>query len=218
MNNKFNNKLTLINYYKPKTKNQRILKHSILDNTVTIGYGPSGCGKTMATIGLACNELFKEKIDKVLVTRPIVSCDTDMGAFPGSAKEKLGPYISAQYDYFNFFLGKSIKFAVEKKMVEFWPTQLLRGHTFKDTWMILDEAQNCTPKQLKMFLSRLGENSKVIILGDTRQQDIKRSGLEFCISYLTNLESVEHVELNKEDILRHPLIPHILDIFEEQGV
>jgi len=205
--------------FKPQTKNQHEYIRSIAENDITIVEGPAGTGKTFLAIGMACQYLLQGKLLKVLVSRSIIGCDNELGFFPGDVQEKVAPYMIPYIDYFRYFIGpdKTDKLLHFNELV-LYPVELLRGHTYNNTMMILDEASNCTERQVKMFLTRMGKGSKVIMIGDSAQSDIGRNGFDFCVNNMDNLQGLGLVRLNRSDILRHPIIPHILEVFERKNI
>lgn len=206
------------NTFKPQTENQFDFIRSISENDLTICEGPAGTGKTFNSIGLACQYLLDGKIQKILVSRSIIGCDNELGWFPGDVSEKIAPYMLPYYEYFKYFIGNTkTEELIHYGNILLYPVELLRGHTYDDTFMLLDETQNCTIKQVKLFLTRMGKRSKSIMVGDSSQSDIDSNGLKFCIDNLNGIKNVSICYLNKQDILRHPIIPHILEIFEKRN-
>jgi phosphate starvation-inducible PhoH-like protein len=201
-----------------KTENQHNYIRSIFENDVIICSGPSGSGKSMIAAGIAAEHLFNDRYEQIIVTRPLICSGRDIGALPGDIGEKIAPYVMPMMEYFRMFLGNSLYVnMVNEKKIRFEPLEVMRGSTFHRTYMILDEAQNCTFDQIKMFMTRIGENSKVIINGDIKQNDLKgRSGLESCMVKLKNIEGVGIIELTKSDIQRHGIIGKILTALEDE--
>ena len=206
----------LIEPFSAKTQGQKEYVRSMVENDITICHGLAGTGKTLCSIGLACQYLMTGRIGKILVSRSIIGCDNEIGALPGNVDEKIQPYFYAYLDYVEWFIGKyNTQRFIEEGLIEFTPVELLRGRTYKNTFMILDEAQSTTIKQLKLFISRIGDGSKIVLIGDTRQSDIKNSGFHFCIDKLVDIENVRTVELGPQDVLRHPIIPKVMRIFDD---
>lgn len=200
--------------FTPKTEGQIEYMKTLEESDVTICFGPAGTGKSMCAIAYASQELLNKRVDSILVARSIVSCDNDIGFLPGGIKEKIDPYMAPYIDYFKNFLGDGrFGHLAGQGVIKFMPVELLRGTTFKKTVMILDEAQNVTRKQIKMFLSRIGEGSKLILIGDPEQSDINNNGFDFCIDNLYGIKGLGIAEMIDEDILRHPIIPEIMRKF-----
>lgn len=202
-----------------QTEHQKEYIRSIYENTVTICHGFSGSGKSMCSIGIACQQLHRKEIKNVVVAKPIIGCDNEVGTLPGTLNERIHPYMYPVLEYFEYFLGKFKAQQLLNVSINLFPIELVRGHTYNNSFMILEEAQNCTPKQVKLFLSRIGHNSKVVIIGDEKQSDIgNNNGLQFCIDNFNKVKDINVVRFDKYDVLRHPLIPDILEIFENKGI
>ena len=216
-NNKKKYSPSTIKKLEAKTTNQEEFIRSLIENIVTICYGPAGSGKSYLSIGISCHHLHDKKIEKVVVAKPIIGCGNELGSLPGDVEGKIHPYMVPSLDYFRLFLGQQFSNNIHKN-IELYPIELIRGHTYHNAYMILEEAQNCTPHQIKLFLSRIGRNSRAIIIGDNKQTDIYNNGLEFCIQYFKNIKNVGLVEFNTNDIIRNGIIPHILEVFEKNGV
>lgn len=205
-----------------KNEAQGQLISSILAKDITIINGPAGTGKTYVSATLALEELLAGRINKILLTRPMKECDEDMGHLPGEIAEKYEPWIRPILDVFREHMTEgALGYALKSGKIEFCPLQFMRGSSFKNTWAILDEAQNVTPKQMKMFLTRLGEGSKLIIDGDINQTDLvdhrgvlQLSGLEDALIKLEKLDEVGVATFTRADIVRHGLIRKILDRYE----
>ena len=205
-----------------KTDNQAKYISSIIDNTVTICCGPAGSGKSYITSGLACQYLRDNKISKILISRPLVTVGRSVGFLPGSIDEKISPFNCIMEEHFQEFLSKEEYISARRaKEIFYMPLETMRGATYKDTYMILDEAQNFTMDQIKMFLTRVGYGSKVVINGDLGQTDIKRnyynetSGLGEVMDRLEGLKDVGICELDHDDIQRHSIISPILRALEQ---
>lgn len=200
-----------------KTKNQEKYIEAIYMNDIIFCTGPAGCGKSYIAAGLAAKLLFEEKYDQIIVTRPLVCTGKDVGALPGELGEKIAPYLTPMQENLRNFLGIAYygHFLSERK-IRFEPLEMMRGATFNNSIMILDEAQNCTLEQIKMFVTRIGNNSKVLINGDVKQTDIKgKSGLEFCISRVSDIDGISVCRLTHEDIQRHDVIAKFIRAIEE---
>lgn len=171
---------------------------------------------SMISAGIGAEHLHADRYEQIVVTRPLICSGKDIGALPGEIGEKIAPYVMPMMEYFRMFLGNPLYTAlVNEKRIRFEPLEVMRGSTFHNTYMILDEAQNCTFDQIKMFMTRIGDNSKVIINGDIKQNDLRgRSGLETCMNKLKNIEGVGIIELTNADIQRHGIIGKILNALE----
>lgn len=203
------------NKVKPKTRNQSLFIKSIEENNLTICHGPSGTGKTLCAIGYACEALLAGRIDKILVSRTIVACG-DLGALPGDESEKSAPYFIPYFEYLERILGRQYRSFLHKQIL-LRPLELLRGHTYDRTALILDEAQNADAKQIKLFISRMGTDAKVILIGDESQSDASATGFRFCINFLENISGVAIVKFDYGDILRNRELAPILAVFDKNG-
>lgn len=198
-----------------KTENQKDYIRSIVDNDITFCSGPAGCGKSFISAGIAAQHLRFGKIENILITRPLVSAGGNLGALPGNVKEKIDPYLSPMREHLRYFLTQKMYGEYANKFViRYEPLETMRGYNFHNTYMILDEAQNCTLKQIRMFLTRMGQNSKVIINGDLKQTDLHNSGLEEAIDRLKSLQGVGIVNMDYSDIQRNSLLAAVLRALE----
>lgn len=199
-----------------KTPNQKDYIISIVENDITFCCGPAGSGKSFIAAGIAANHLHKGEIDKIIITRPLVCVGKDIGALPGELHEKIAPYLTPMQENMKFFLGQSLYgYYNNESRLRYEPLEVMRGSTFHDSYMILDEAQNCTFEQVKMFITRMGKNSKIIINGDIGQSDIRgASGLEYCMDRLEGVLGVGVCELTHEDIQRNGILGRVLDALE----
>ena len=199
-----------------KTYNQKEYIRSIIENDVVFCSGPSGSGKSYVAAGIAAEQLHRGEIDQIIITRPLVCTGKDIGSLPGELGEKIAPYLLPMKENLKFFLGRGYYGHYENEgQIHYKPLEIMRGSTFHNSYMILDEAQNCTTDQIKMFITRMGKNSKVLINGDTNQDDLRgRSGLEFCIDKLKNVNGVGVCELTYEDIQRNDIIGRVLTALE----
>ena len=200
-----------------KTENQKNYIRGIVENNIIFCSGPAGSGKSFIAAGIASDHLHKGTIEKIIITRPLVCTGKDIGSLPGELQEKINPYLVPMKENLKHFLGawNYNKYYSEGKIL-FEPLEMMRGRTFHDTYMILDEAQNCTFDQIKMFVTRMGQDSKVLINGDIKQTDLNRgrSGLESCMHKLSNIEGVSVCELTHGDIQRNDLIARVLRVLE----
>ena len=201
-----------------KTQNQKNYILSIIENDITFCFGPSGTGKSFVAAGIAAQHLNRQKTSQIIVTRPLVCAGKNLGAVPGEIEDKVKPYLKPMEENLKFFLGnKKFKKLMDQDIIKFEPLELMRGASFHNSYMILDEAQNCTLDQIKMFITRIGENSKVIINGDVKQTDLKDgSGLRICINKLTEIKGVGICEFNHNDIQRNSIISSILVALEDE--
>ena len=197
------------------TKAQGAYINAILDNVITFGIGPAGTGKSYVVAGLAADMLREKKIDRILLTRPGVEAGEKFGFIPGELEEKYAPYIEPFREIFNERLGRSqVDYLIKHKRICAMPIAFMRGRTFKNCWAILDEAQNTTPGQMKLFLTRIGDNCKVIIDGDIEQKDIPtQSGLSDAVSRLKHTKKVGIVEFTVEDVVRSGIVKDIIKAY-----
>lgn len=199
-----------------KTNNQKEYIRSIVENDITFCTGPSGTGKSFIAAGIAAEHLLKDKIETIIVTRPLVCTGKDIGSLPGELSDKIKPYLQPMEENLKYFLGRD-KFGLyyNTRRIKFEPLETMRGATYHNSYMILDEAQNCTLEQIKMFITRMGESSKVIINGDTKQTDLyDANGLTYCLNKLSNLNGVGICKLDYHDIQRNGILGAILHALE----
>ncbi|MGC9070705.1 MAG: PhoH family protein [Elusimicrobiales bacterium] len=204
---------------KPKTSNQKRYVKLMEENDIVIAIGPAGTGKTFIATAVALRFLKEKLVRKIVVTRPIVESGERLGFLPGDIDEKVNPYLKPVYDNFYNLLGPE-KFQIykEEQIIESLPLAYMRGRTLENAFIILDEAQNTTILQMKMFLTRMGLNSKIVITGDITQIDLKEkhtSGLLTLLKILKNIKEIKIIHLNKTDIVRHPIVSKIVDAYEE---
>ncbi|HET9028967.1 MAG TPA: PhoH family protein [Candidatus Aquilonibacter sp.] len=199
---------------RPKTAGQRALVRSIEENTLTIGIGPAGTGKTFLAVVMAVRALKNREISRVILSRPAVEAGEKLGFLPGDLREKVDPYLRPLYDALEDCLdGAIVAKYLERGTIEVAPLAYMRGRTLNDAFIILDEAQNATADQLKMFLTRLGAGSKMVVNGDVTQVDLPhgaRSGLRDAAHRLAQLDDIGVVELTETDVVRHPLVASII--------
>ncbi|PJZ70227.1 phosphate starvation-inducible protein [Leptospira perolatii] len=202
----------------PRTKNQDKYIQSFLNNLITFGVGPAGTGKTFLSVATACRFLQNGVIDRIVLTRPAVEAGENLGFLPGDLNQKVDPYLRPVYDALNECIGfeKTQEYIALTK-IEIAPVAFMRGRTLSNSFIILDEAQNCTLSQLKMIMTRLGRNSRMCISGDVTQIDLEhgRSGFDRVVNLFRNTEGIGLVFFGKEDITRHPLVETIVRKFEE---
>jgi len=206
---------------RPKTGGQRAFVASIAKNTLTFGIGPAGTGKTFLAIVMAVRALKEREISRIVLSRPAVEAGEKLGFLPGDLKEKVDPYLRPLYDA----LGESLDDAtvgkyLERGVIEVAPLAYMRGRTLSDAYVILDEAQNTSREQLKMFLTRLGSGSKMIVSGDVTQIDLPRgalSGLVEAEGLFTGIDSVGIVRMTESDIVRHPLVAKLVAAYQRGG-
>jgi phosphate starvation-inducible PhoH-like protein len=208
---------------RPKTANQKRYVDAIEDHTITFGIGPAGTGKTYLAMAMAVAALQAKKINKIVLTRPAVEAGESLGFLPGTLSEKIDPYLRPLFDALHDMIDiDSIPRLMQSGIIEVAPLAYMRGRTLNDAFIILDEAQNTTPEQMKMFLTRLGFGSKMVVTGDVTQIDLpngQNSGLKIVRDILKDIDDIAIMELTAEDVVRHRLIGDIVkayDIFDEQ--
>lgn len=202
----------------PRTQAQKKYIHAIKNNCLTFGIGPAGTGKSYCAGGVAAEAMQNGQIERIIITRPAVEAGENLGFLPGDIEEKFAAYIDAFLDILNLRLGAgTVKYLMRHGRIVAAPLAFMRGRTFaEDTFVILDEAQNTTPAQMKMFLTRIGENCKVVINGDIKQSDIHgRNGLLDAVDRLSGLARVHIHEFNRDDIVRSGLVRDVIDRYEE---
>ncbi|MDE2490061.1 MAG: PhoH family protein [Elusimicrobia bacterium] len=203
---------------RPRTPNQQKYVDAIAAHDLTIGIGPAGTGKTYLAVACALRALESRKISKVILTRPVVEAGERLGFLPGDLLEKIGPYLRPLYDAFFSMLGpERFRTWRDNDVVEIVPLAYMRGRTFEDAFMILDEAQNTTPEQIKMFLTRMGTGSKAVVTGDVTQRDLParaESGLVRVMQVLKGVEGVATQALTDADVVRHPLVRRIIRAYD----
>ena len=204
----------------PKTMGQKEYYYALKKNDVVFGLGPAGTGKTYLAVVFAVAALKNNEVKKIILTRPAVEAGESLGFLPGDLKEKVDPYLRPLYDALHDMLGvEQTERLIEKGIIEIAPLAYMRGRTLEDAYVILDEAQNTTDAQMKMFLTRLGFQSKMIITGDLTQIDLPRgvqSGLKTANHLLRGIEGVRFVELSAMDVVRHPVVQRIIERYEHK--
>ena len=202
----------------PKTLGQKEYYYALKNNDVVFGIGPAGTGKTYLAVVFAVDALKNNLVKKIVLTRPAVEAGENLGFLPGDLKEKVDPYLRPLYDALHDMLGvEQTERLIEKGVIEIAPLAYMRGRTLEDAYVILDEAQNTTDNQMKMFLTRLGFNSKMIITGDVTQIDLPRgveSGLVRAMNILNNVKGISFIYLTAMDVVRHPVVQRIIERYE----
>ena len=205
---------------KVKNINQFKYMDMIQDSTITFGIGPAGTGKTFLAVASAVKLYSEQKIKKIVLTRPAVEAGERLGYLPGDLSQKIDPYLVPLFDSLEYFFGnENLPYLIEKRNIEIVPLAYMRGRTLNNACIILDEAQNATKSQIKMFLTRLGENSKIIITGDESQIDLyskENSGLKKTRKILSKIEEISVMEFQNTDIVRNPIVSKILEIFPDK--
>ena len=205
-------------YVKPRTEGQLRLYESALQNDIVIVIGPAGTGKTFLAVALAVAALKNKEIGKIILTRPAVEAGEKLGFLPGDLREKIGPYLAPLYDALDEIMpAEKLRGLMDRRVIEIIPLAYMRGRTLNNAFVILDEAQNTSPMQVKMFLTRLGTSSKAIITGDITQIDLEpnqKSGLVGIQSILKGIKGIKFVYLDSEDIVRHKLVKDIINAYE----
>ena len=203
----------------PKTVHQKRYVDSIRHNTITFGIGPAGTGKTFLAVALAAAALHRREVNRIILTRPAVEAGERLGFLPGDLMAKVDPYLRPLFDALHDMLeAEKVSGHLERGVIEVAPLAFMRGRTLNDSFIILDEAQNTTPEQMKMFLTRLGFNSKVVVTGDVTQVDLPRdqtSGLTLVSEILEGVEDIGFVRFGEEDVVRHKLVRRIVAAYNE---
>ena len=205
----------------PKSANQRKYIQAIQDSDVVFGIGVAGTGKTYLAVAMAVQALMQKQVNRIVLARPAVEAGEKLGFLPGDLQDKVDPYLRPLYDaLFDLIDYERVTRLLEKRVIEVAPLAFMRGRTLSDAFIILDEAQNTTSEQMKMFLTRIGFGSKAVITGDVTQVDLptgKRSGLIEAERILSNLEGIEFIYFTDKDVVRHKLVQMIIRAYEEQG-
>lgn len=204
---------------KPKTLGQKKYIDTINKNTVVFGVGPAGTGKTYLAVAMAVKAFRAKEVNRIILTRPAVEAGEKLGFLPGDLQQKVDPYLRPLYDALFDMLGAdNFQKYQEKGNIEVAPLAYMRGRTLDDSFIILDEAQNTTPEQMKMFLTRLGFNSKIVVTGDITQIDLpdgKKSGLKEAVKILKGIDDIETVRFSEKDVVRHRLVQDIIKAYEK---
>ena len=203
---------------KPKTIGQKEYVDAIRDRMIVFGIGPAGTGKTYLAMAMAITAFKNEEVSRIILTRPAIEAGEKLGFLPGDLQSKVDPYLRPLYDALYQIMGAdSFQKNMEKGLIEVAPLAYMRGRTLDNAFIILDEAQNTTPAQMKMFLTRIGFDSKVIVTGDSTQKDLpadQKSGLEVAKEVLRNIEDIAFCELTGADVVRHPLVQKIVEAYD----
>lgn len=204
---------------KPKTLGQKQYIDMIREKMIVFGIGPAGTGKTYLAMAMAVNAFKKNEVERIILTRPAIEAGEKLGFLPGDLQSKVDPYLRPLYDaLFEIMGAESFNINLEKGLIEVAPLAYMRGRTLDNAFIILDEAQNTTPSQMKMFLTRIGFGSKVIITGDKTQKDLPSSaasGLDVAMKVLKKVDGISFCELTSKDVVRHPLVQKIVQAYEE---
>ena len=202
----------------PKSANQRRYIEAIHDNDMVFGIGPAGTGKSYLAVALALHALTQKQVNRIILTRPAVEAGEKLGYLPGDLQEKVDPYLRPLYDaLFDLMEQEKVTKLLEKRVIEIAPLAFMRGRTLAGAFIILDEAQNTTSEQMKMFLTRIGFDSKAVITGDVTQVDLptgRRSGLVEAARILQDIEDIEFIYFNEKDVVRHRLVQMIIKAYE----
>jgi phosphate starvation-inducible PhoH-like protein len=205
----------------PKTVNQKRYVDAIRNSTITFGVGPAGTGKTFLAVALAAAALSRREVNRIILTRPAVEAGERLGFLPGDLMAKIDPYLRPLFDALHDMMDpERVSAYLEKNVIEVAPLAFMRGRTLNDSFVILDEAQNTTPEQMKMFLTRLGFNSKMVITGDVTQVDLPReqqSGLIVVADILREVEGIDFVRFGGDDVVRHRLVQRIVEAYGEHA-
>ncbi len=207
------------NPIKPKTPNQIKLVQLVKDNDLVFALGPAGTGKTYISVSLAVQALKNKQVKKIIITRPAVEAGENLGFLPGDLKEKIDPYLRPIYDALNDMVPfEKLQYYMEREIIEIAPLAYMRGRTLNNAFILLDEGQNTTPMQMKMFLTRMGPESKMIVTGDISQVDLpsnQRSGLKEATRILGRVKGIGIIELNERDVVRHKLVREIIEAYDK---
>jgi phosphate starvation-inducible PhoH-like protein len=201
-----------------RTYNQFNMVKGVEKNDLLFAVGPAGSGKTYTAVALAVKALKEKRVQKIILTRPAVEAGENLGFLPGDLKEKLDPYLQPLYDALEDMIpSKKLSAFIEEKIIQIAPLGFMRGRTLDNAFVILDEGQNTTESQLKMFLTRMGKSAKFIITGDVTQIDLpknQKSGLKIALNLFENINGIKIISLNEEDVVRHPLVKTIIKVFK----
>ena len=205
----------------PNTVNQKRYVDSVRENTITFGVGPAGTGKTFLAVAMAAAALSRHEVNRIILTRPAVEAGERLGFLPGDLMAKVDPYLRPLFDALHDMLEpEKVSQHIERGVIEIAPLAFMRGRTLNDSFVILDEAQNTTPEQMKMFLTRLGFGSRMVVTGDVTQVDLPReqqSGLIAVGDVLDTIEGIEFIRFGAEDVVRHKLVQRIVEAYDEHS-
>jgi phosphate starvation-inducible PhoH-like protein len=205
-----------------RTQNQKLMVSLAEKNDIIFAIGPAGTGKTYTAVALAVRALKNKQVKKIILTRPAVEAGESLGFLPGDLKEKIDPYLRPLYDALDDMIpADKLGYYMQTRVIEIAPLAYMRGRTLDHAYIILDEAQNTTDLQIKMFLTRIGANAKAIITGDMSQIDLpknQRSGLEKATKILKNIDGIAHIELDEEDVVRHRLVKAIIKAYDKDKI
>ncbi|CAN5181967.1 PhoH family protein [soil metagenome] len=205
-----------------RTSNQKLMVSAVDKSDIIFAIGPAGTGKTYTAVALAVRALKNKQVKKIILTRPAVEAGENLGFLPGDLKEKIDPYLRPLYDALDDMIpADKLGYYMTTRTIEIAPLAYMRGRTLDNAFIILDEAQNSTDSQLKMFLTRIGPNAKAIITGDVTQIDLPpkiKSGLEKSVRILQNIEGISHITLDEEDVVRHRLVKAIIKAYDKEKV
>lgn len=203
----------------PKSKNQKKLVEAVGKKDLVFAVGPAGTGKTYISVALAVKALKDRDVKKIIITRPAVEAGENLGFLPGDLKEKIDPYLRPIYDALHDMIpGEKLRYYMENGVIEIAPLAYMRGRTLNEAFILLDEAQNTTPMQIKMFLTRMGPNSKVIVTGDMSQIDLpikQKSGLAESLKILKDVKGIGFIKLDGKDVIRHKLVRSIIEAYDK---
>ena len=207
---------------RPKTAGQMRYVEAVRDNTITFAIGPAGTGKSYLAVALGVHALLAKEVTRIILTRPAVEAGERLGFLPGDMMAKVDPYLRPLYDaLYDMLEPETVSRFIEKGVIEVAPLAYMRGRTLNDSYIILDEAQNTTPEQMKMFLTRLGFGSKIVITGDVTQIDLpggsQRSGLQTVRPFLDGIDGLAFVDLESADVVRHRIVADIVDAYERNS-
>jgi phosphate starvation-inducible protein PhoH and related proteins len=203
----------------PQTANQREYVKAMRNHDLVFGIGPAGTGKTFLAVAMALNYFLGKRVERIVLTRPVVEAGERLGFLPGDIQQKINPYLRPLYDALYFFIGfEKTSELVEKGYIEIAPLAYMRGRTINDSFIILDEGQNTVNSQMKMFLTRFGQNSRVVVTADLTQIDLentKKSGIFQSVRILRRVDGISIVQLTQQDVVRHPLVQRIIEAYDK---